>query len=455
MNRNSKCGVSKIAKYCSLNSKVIIDGIKERENWIFSDEREDILTFNINGNPHTIVLSEGFLNTKANIGYCTIFSGDFKTVQEAAKNHEKILLSFPIWLLSDSSISEMIEEEQNYVKEVKKMYVMSCPKSASFIFNPKFASMNTSLVVPLLKNILPSSLYYLIDDYVLETKSEIESMNLVIETALEGFDYLTRNPKKLKGYKSSYNNLTVFNHENATYLIYCTDSNYYYIKQENEIRTIWFFNSFDYYQYDKKGNPVFEQKLNIDEINKDQLNFINWLENQPSKAIWNNEIATKDSFMSEDIDGAYIGIGLQVQTFKEFFGFKKDILLKTSDDLLNHDLDFSSRESLYLDLFFANSSFKWTKEGFLTNESQIIPYKKRLNPLLPLGMANEEPDYLKPCLFFKNNSEANILKVPKNINKSLIPIVKEAYEWLINSNTEMSEDELQSLKNKLNTSGVL
>ncbi len=452
MNRSSTCRVSKVCSKIALKSKQVIKHLKEKESWSWSLDKEyDLFLLTIGAEEYTVVFSSnGCLKKEMNIGFCVFLLGNYKDLEDAENNSDKVVLSFPIWYLSDEEVLEQDKETKDQLNNLKKLYVNDSVYGNT-VFNPKFASMNVDVVSPLLDYILPDEDNFLVSEYKDEVKLSLRSINQVMELFQNAYQHLVENPKQMKKYQSLEKPFSIFDEKGARYFVGATGSQSFILKSEEKEMKSWLFDLDKYYSFDDNDEPLFEQELSVKEILKDTKTFAKWISNQSPDAIWNSEKALKDGFLSEGIETQFIHYGLETSAIKEYCGFEHNIYINNLEELMTSELGYESKYSLMLWVLFGNSGFHWDN-GRLTSPDQLIPYS-RCSVLLT---GKKEEALIVPSEMLKHNKAANILNLPEDLDASFIPFIKEGYDWLLESNNgDIDDKEIKKLKAHLTERGVL
>lgn len=445
--RFSSCQTTKIGTQLSLRSEGIVKNLKNKENWEWAEDSQgyDIFPLNIDGSEYTVILTnQGFIKKSKednlSLPYISFLRGKYKTRDEVFEAQKETVLSFPLWY---PAFEEHVEDP--VVADLKEFYVLD--EMAGHIFNPKFACLTINEVSSILNYILPEEYKGLTSEYQKEAKLNIERINTVLDLFKTSYQWLVDNPTKLDKYNDyDYPSFVLEDNEGATYLISSGDSHNYYVKMHNGVNSVWYVYSADYYQWDENDNPIHTQELYAPDILENPNAFLEWLNARPVNASWSENGATVDTMLSEDIQGAYLRFGMEVNIIKEQCGFEQKIYIENAEQLLTFDLGYKSKFDMFQWVFFGQSGLKW-EDGKLLDADRIIPYEKLTKPLLSNDVRKIS---IEPAVLLSTNSRANILNIPKNIEPSFKELIKEAYEWLLSTDcNSLSKETLTALKEKM------
>lgn len=392
---------------------------------------DDLKHFDLDRKLYSILISKGafFNGSKSPFQYLIISKGHQKDIETMQENTNDIVLSFPIWNLTEDDLEEN-KEHLELINDMKSFYIDQNRQSIRTINqNPKFISAVSEDIEPILKLIKDGfepnddicALYEKEQQKVLSniifTLTHIKVMNETLSSTL-GFKKYLKYDYPLLGFES-----------NGKYCwVKSTDGHCNVFVEENGVYSHWYIDRYDFEEYDDNNNPIHGFALCTSNIQNNKDAFVEWITTQHEEP---ELVFSKDAFIKEipilqSLESVYTTFGLVLSSLLHFCPNYQpsELFIPTAKEMLAYDLGFESHVSLIGWLFLGSSSYSW-KCGGLVSEYQVCPYQK-LDAPLPY-----KRDSGIEAAGDLSYSDVLIKNIPNNVHESFKPYIKEAYDLLL------------------------
>lgn len=434
----------------SNNTHKVMDSICKNLLNVPDVEGNKIKTFELNGQTYSFIISQKDLFTSdddLSPEYAIFAVGEFEDKIHLKNNLDSIVLSFPLWSVTEEQMNEIKE-----LKAIKSLFVdQGYYSSFHYSYNPKFISSNHKFVLPIL-DVLNTAIEDkdIVDTYKTETNQSFSNFVSVLENVKKASIDL-KGTDEWEEYVDAEYPILFFVVQDKEIYVHSTSSHTHIVLNDNSEYSCWYINGDSYYQYDELDNNLFEQGLYAEDVLSDTEAFYKWLttKHESPELIFKKEgevlVSSHDSVLSELLASLYIRFSNELNCIKEMCQYDKVYYsVNNADEFFSFDLEHSCRDHLIGWIFLGSNSFQW-KNGVIVNTEKTIPYSLLKTPLV------EKDDSIEPVGEL-NYIEALITSVPDDIEDSFKPIVKEAFNMIKSNkykNVRMDEEKIKELEETL------